>query len=80
VKCPLKCWLAGAKGSSTKPTSIGHAAATIPVVGNTQLSTDSAEEPGIDEVPEAVFHAVVQPEAWSAGNALGGPQNQAVVP
>jgi len=28
-----------------RPPSIGHAAATIPLVGNTQLPTDSAEEP-----------------------------------
>ena len=28
-----------------RPTSIGHVAATIPLAGNTQLPTDSAEEP-----------------------------------
>ena len=28
-----------------RPASIGHVAATIPLAGNTQLPTDSAEEP-----------------------------------
>ena len=34
-----------------RPTSVGHVAATIPLAGNTQLPTDSAEEPHLFGAP-----------------------------
>ena len=34
-----------------RPTSIGHVAATIPLADNTQLPTDSAEEPHLFGAP-----------------------------
>ena len=52
-----------------RPTSIGHVAATIPLAGNTQLPTNSAEEPkkpfavGIltDQFAIAHDHAIASP-------------------